>query len=117
MSLSYRQQHQLRRIEARVRRSDPHLGAMFGVFGRLYAGEDMPTREEAPQVPVSHGRLQQGAAWIMAVLVAMAATISVLLSKGAAVAPGGRRGRARALVAERGRIHRRAHSQPPRRAR
>jgi cation-transporting P-type ATPase E len=42
MSLSYRQEHQLRRIEARLCRTEPDLGAIFGVFGRLYTGEVMP---------------------------------------------------------------------------
>jgi len=42
MSLSDLQQHQLHCIEAGLRRPDPHLGAMFAVFGRLYAGEGMP---------------------------------------------------------------------------
>jgi hypothetical protein len=36
-SLSFRQEQQLRRIDAGVRWSDPHLAAMFCVFGRPYA--------------------------------------------------------------------------------
>jgi len=39
MSLSYRQQRQLSSIEASVRRTDPDLGAMLGIFGRLYRGK------------------------------------------------------------------------------
>ena len=53
MNLNYRQQHQLRRIEAGLRRADPHLGAMFGVFGRLYPHQDMPAWEQQPRVPSS----------------------------------------------------------------
>jgi hypothetical protein len=42
MSLSCRQEHQLPRVKAGVRRSDPHLGAMSGVSGRLHADDGMP---------------------------------------------------------------------------
>jgi hypothetical protein len=76
MSLSYWQEHELRLIDAGLRRSDPRLGAMFGVFGRLYTEEDMPARE---QVPSSQGRFQP-AAWIAAVLDAAAAASCALLT-------------------------------------
>ncbi len=39
MSLPYRQQWQLRRIDHALRRSDPHLAAMLAIFARLTAGE------------------------------------------------------------------------------
>ena len=38
MSLCYREQRQLRGIEAGLFRSDSHLTAMLYVFGRLYSG-------------------------------------------------------------------------------
>ena len=43
MSLNRRQRHQLHRMEARMLRSDPKLVEMLGVFGRLSAGQRMPS--------------------------------------------------------------------------
>ena len=76
MSLSYRQQRQLRLIEAGLRRSDPRLGVMFGTFGRLNAGQDMTAWE---QVASSQHCLRRAAARIVAVLTAVSAAISILL--------------------------------------
>jgi hypothetical protein len=76
MSLGYWQEHELRLIDAGLRRSDPRLGAMFCVFGRLYTEEGMPGWE---QVPSSQGRLQP-AAWIAALLDAAAAASCALLT-------------------------------------
>jgi hypothetical protein len=76
MSFSYGQQRQLRLIGAGLRRSDPHMGAMFGIFGRLYPDQDMPDWEQ-----LTRGRLRRGAAWILAVLTAVAVAISVLVGK------------------------------------
>jgi hypothetical protein len=42
MSLCYREQRQLRRIEADLLQSDSHLTAMLYVSDRLYSGQDMP---------------------------------------------------------------------------
>lgn len=39
MSLPYRQQWRLSRIDHALRRSDPHLAAMLAIFTRLTAGE------------------------------------------------------------------------------
>jgi hypothetical protein len=64
MSLSYRQENQLRRVEADLRRSDPHLGAMFWMFGKLYPDQDMPASE---RVTTSQDRLHRAAAWIVAI--------------------------------------------------
>lgn len=69
MSLNRRQEHKLRAIEADLFRSDPELGAMFGMFGRLYPDRDMPSEEH---VPVSQARSRR-AHWLGAVLTAMAA--------------------------------------------
>ena len=80
MNLSYRQENQLRRVEADLRRSDPHLGAMFNMFGKLYPDQDMPASEQVPPVPASQDRLHRAAAWIVAALIVTAVAISVLLS-------------------------------------
>ena len=80
MSLSYRQENQLRRVEADLRRSDPHLGAMFRMFGKLYPDQDVPASEQVPPVTASQDRLHRTAAWIVAALIAAAVAISVPLS-------------------------------------
>ena len=74
MSLNYRQRYQLRLVKAGIRRSDPLLWAMFGMFGRLHRGEGMPAGE---QVPASRDR-GRIAAWGLAVLAAMAAVFSAV---------------------------------------
>ena len=68
--MSYRQHHQLRRIEAGLRRADPHLVAMLGIFGRLYPDEERPEWERVLRAPSSLARLQRAATWIMATLTA-----------------------------------------------
>jgi hypothetical protein len=45
MSLCYREQRQLRGIQAGLFRSDSHLAAMLDMFGRLHRGQDMPASE------------------------------------------------------------------------
>jgi hypothetical protein len=65
MSLNYRQQHQLHRIEAGLRRSDPQLGGMFGMFGRLYPEPDLPAWEQQPRGPAGPGRISRAAAWLV----------------------------------------------------
>ena len=76
MSLNYRQRHRLHLVKADLRRSDPLLCAMFGMFGRLYEGEGMPAREQVPTSPDS-GRM---AAWGAAVLGTMVAVFSAVLT-------------------------------------
>jgi hypothetical protein len=51
MSLSYRQEDQLRRAEAGVCWSDPHLAGMLGVLGRLYADDGMSPGSRWPRSP------------------------------------------------------------------
>ena len=80
MNLNYRQQHQLRRLEAGLRRADPHLGAMFGIFGRLYPHQVMPAWEQ-PRVPSSRDRIPRAVRWTFAAPAAVARAIGVLLSK------------------------------------
>lgn len=45
MSFCYREQRQLRDIEAGLFRSDSRLAGMLFVFGRLYRGQEMPASE------------------------------------------------------------------------
>ena len=90
MSLSYRQENQLRRAETELRRSDPHLGAMFSMFGKLYPDQDMPASEQLPPVSTCRDRLHRAAAWIVAALIATAVAISVLLSPVAVATAGWR---------------------------
>jgi hypothetical protein len=96
MSLNYGQQRQLRLIGAGLRRSDPHMGTMFGIFGRLYPDQDMPDWEQ-----VAQGRLRRAAAWIVAAFAALAVAITVLLGKAVTLAAPGRRARAQAPAAKR----------------
>ena len=79
MSLSYRQENQLHRIEIDLRRSDRHLGAMFSIFGKLYLDQDKPTWEQVPQVSSSRDRLHRAAAGFVVALTATGAVISALL--------------------------------------
>jgi hypothetical protein len=93
MSFTYRQQRQLRYIEASVRQTDPHLGAMLGLFGRLYPEKDLPIWEQEPRTPASQSRMKRVGAWIVAALTAVAAAIEVLLGRAATAATAGRRTR------------------------
>ena len=76
MSLNYRQQHQLHRIESRLRRSEPHLAAMLTVFDRLSAGQCLPAWE---QVPVRRDRIGRAASQIARAVVIIAATVIILV--------------------------------------
>jgi hypothetical protein len=77
MSLNLRQQCQLRRIESRLLRSEPHLAAMLTVFGRLSADERMPASE---QVITRLDRMWRAAILIVTAVIAMAVTIGLLVS-------------------------------------
>lgn len=55
MSTSHRQQRQLRRMAARLRQSDPELDAMFGIFGRLYRGQELAAWEQKCRMPSGPG--------------------------------------------------------------
>jgi hypothetical protein len=96
MSLSYGQQRQLHLIGAGLRRSDPHMDVMFGIFSRLYPDQDMPDWEQ-----VAQGRLRRTAAWIVAAFAVMAVPITVLLGKAVTLAAPRRRARAQASAARR----------------
>jgi hypothetical protein len=47
MKISYRRRWLLRRMDRYLCRSDPHLAAMFGIFGRLYASEMITSQGQA----------------------------------------------------------------------
>lgn len=60
MRIPYRHHWLLRRMDRRLRRSDPHMAAMLAIFARLNAGEAMTSREQAhPDT-----RLRRGLAWL-----------------------------------------------------
>jgi hypothetical protein len=47
MKIPYRRRWLLRRMDRRMRRSDPHLAAMLAIFARLYASEVIISQEQA----------------------------------------------------------------------
>jgi hypothetical protein len=57
MSLCVREQRSLRKIEAALRGSAPHLESLLAVFNRLGRGEEMPRRE---RLPAGRSRLAAG---------------------------------------------------------
>jgi hypothetical protein len=75
MSLCYREQRQLRSIEADLLQSDSHLTAMLYVFDRLYSGQDMPASE---QVPSGQDRDRRAVTWIAVAFAVAALAISIL---------------------------------------
>jgi hypothetical protein len=77
LSLSHHQQHQLYRIEAGLLRADPELAAMLAIFGKLSAGQAMPSWE---QVPTRRDRIRQAATLTAEAITFLAAAIGFLLS-------------------------------------
>ena len=77
MSLSHHHQRQLHRIETGLLRADPQLAAMLGIFGKLFAGQAMPARE---QVPARRDRIRRAAALTVQAITLAAAAIGLLLS-------------------------------------
>jgi uncharacterized membrane protein YidH (DUF202 family) len=77
MSLSHHQQHQLFRIETGLLRADPRLAAMLAVFGKLSAGQAMPTWE---QIPTRRDHIRHAAALTADAITLLAAAIGLLLS-------------------------------------
>lgn len=78
MSTTHRHQRQLRRTAARLRRSDPDLDAMFGIFGRLYRGQELAACERESWVRPGSGRrrLRRAAGSVKARLNLRAQTMS-----------------------------------------
>ena len=77
MSLSHHQQRQLHRIESGLLQADPQLAAMLGIFGKISAGQAMPSWE---QVPTRPDRVRQAAALTVQAVTLAAAAIGLLLS-------------------------------------
>src|SRR5712671_1891697 len=97
MSLCYREQRQLRDIEAGLFRSDSHLVGMLETFGRLYCGQDMPASE---RVLSGQGRDQGAVTRIAAAFAATVLAISVLFSAAVALVTSVRRARVRPPAAQ-----------------
>jgi hypothetical protein len=76
MSLSSRQQYQLRLTGADLLRSHPQLAGMLSMFGRLYASEGMPAWERAPS---RRDRIREAAALLMEAIAVVIAAVSLLL--------------------------------------
>ena len=90
MILSNYEQSRLCRIEASLRRSDPKLAGMLGMFGRLCPGQRMPAWEQAPS---RLDRTRQAAALLAAAAAVIAAAARFLLAAAralAAILQGGR---------------------------
>lgn len=77
MSLSHYQRHQLYRIETGLLRTDPQLAAMLGIFGRLSAGQAMPSWE---QVLTRRDRIRQAATLTAEAITFLIAATGFLLS-------------------------------------
>ena len=84
MSLCYREQRQLRDIEAGLFRSDSHLAGMLETFGRLYSGQDTPASE---QVLSGQGRDQRAVTRIAAAFAVAAVALSILFSAALTLPP------------------------------
>jgi Protein of unknown function (DUF3040) len=115
MSLSCRQQHRLGLIKAGLRRSDPLLSAMFGMFGRLYKGEGMPAWEQVPTRQDGRRIVAWGAALLSGLAVVFSAVLTAALV--AVTAMRHPRGRPPASMRDRASYGREAgdHQGPPRR--
>jgi hypothetical protein len=77
MSLCYREQRQLRGIEAGLFRSDSHLVGMLETFGRLCSGQDMPASE---RVLSGQGRDQRAVIRIAVAFAVAALALSILFN-------------------------------------
>jgi len=77
MSLSHHQQRQLHRIESGLLGADPQLAEMLGIFGKISAGQAMPSWE---QVPARRDRVRHAAALIGQAVALAAAAVGLLLS-------------------------------------
>ena len=77
MSLSHHHQRQLHRIETGLLGADPQLAEMLGIFGKLSAGQAMPSWE---QVPARRDHIRQAAARTGQAITLAGAAIGLLLS-------------------------------------
>jgi hypothetical protein len=77
MSLSHHHQRQLYRIESGLLRADPQLVAMLSIFGKLSAGQVMPSWE---QMPTRRDRVRQAAALTVQAVTLAAGAVGLLIS-------------------------------------
>lgn len=72
MRIPGRQHWLLRRMDRRLRRSDPHLAVMLAIFARLSAAEAISSREQAhPDTWLRHGLT-----WLGSAITGMAACLA-----------------------------------------
>jgi hypothetical protein len=77
MGLCYREQRQLRGIQAGLFRSDSHLAGTLETFGRLYRGQDMPASERVLSGP---GRDRRAVTRIAVAFAVAALALSILFT-------------------------------------
>ena len=77
MSLNHHHQRQLHRIESGLLGADPQLAEMLGIFGKISAGQAMPSWE---QVTTRRDRVRQAAALAVEAVTLAAAAVGLLLS-------------------------------------
>lgn len=93
MQTTYRQQRRLWRIERTLRRSDPRLAAMLGIFAELYASE-LLTSPEQPDI--------RRRSWLLLAVIRLAGWLSVCAAALARVAGAAWRvARGRSRIAQR----------------
>ena len=76
MTLPYREERLLRRVDHALRRSDPDLASLLSIFARLNAAEAMPARERLrPQLSWA----LRGLLWPVAAVAFLVAALSFLV--------------------------------------
>ena len=76
MTLPYREERLLRRVDNALRRSDPDLASLLSIFARLNAAEAMPARERLRPRPSWAWR---GLLWPVAAVAFLVAALSFLV--------------------------------------
>jgi hypothetical protein len=76
MTLPYREERLLRRVDNALRRSDPDLASLLSIFARLNAAEAMPARERLRPQPNWAWR---GLLWPVAAVAFLVAALSFLV--------------------------------------
>ena len=85
MTLPYREERLLRRVDHALRRSDPDLASLLSIFARLNAAEAMPARERLRPQP---SWVWRGLLWPVAAVAFLVAALSfvVVFAAGGGVA-------------------------------
>src|SRR3984957_2110872 len=76
MTLPYREERLLRRVDQALRRSDPDLASLLSIFARLNAAEAMPARERLRPQPSWAWR---GLLWPVAAVAFLVAALAFLV--------------------------------------